>query len=73
MPGMTTAGLTPDELLMTTRSVRRRLDLTRSVQTELIRECVQIALQAPSGSNRQGWHWLVVTDQEQRRQRGVAG
>lgn len=34
---------------------------------ELIRECVQIALQAPSGSNRQGWHWLVVTDQEQRR------
>lgn len=37
---------------------------------ELIRECVQIALQAPSGSNRQGWHWLVVTDQEQRRRIG---
>ena len=63
---MTLAPLTPDELLTTTRSVRKRLDLTRSVPLELVRQCLEIALQAPSGSNRQGWHWLVVTDQEVR-------
>lgn len=54
--------LTTDELLTTTRTVRKRLDLTRPVPIELVRECLEIALQAPSGSNRQGWHWLVVTD-----------
>lgn len=54
--------LTPDELLTTTRSVRKRLDLTRPVPTELVRECLEVALQAPSGGNRQEWHWLVVTD-----------
>jgi nitroreductase len=58
--------LTPDELLTTTRSVRKRLDLTRPVPVELIRECLEIALQAPSGSNRQAWHWIVVTDADQR-------
>ena len=58
--------LTPDELLTTTRSVRKRLDLTRPVPDLLIRECLEIALQAPSGSNRQDWHWLVVTDAAQR-------
>jgi nitroreductase len=51
----------------TTRSVRRRLDLTRDVPLELVRECIEIALQAPSGSNRQSWHWLVVTDPALRR------
>lgn len=54
--------LTSDELLTTTRTVRKRLDLSRPVPMELIRECLEIALQAPSGSNRQGWHWVVVTD-----------
>ncbi|MEV6103753.1 nitroreductase family protein [Streptomyces sp. NPDC051940] len=58
--------MTPDELLTTTRSVRKRLDLTRPVPRELIEECLTIALQAPSGSNRQSWQWLVVTDPEQR-------
>jgi nitroreductase len=62
-----TIPLDPDELLTTTRTVRKRLDLTRPVPEELIRECLEIALQAPSGSNRQGWHWIVVTDAEQRR------
>ncbi len=57
--------LSPDELLTTTRAVRRRLDLDRPVEVELIRECLQIALQAPSGSNTQGWHWIVITDVEQ--------
>jgi nitroreductase len=58
--------VSPDELLTTTRSVRRRLDLSRPVPLPLIRECLEIALQAPSGSNRQTWHWVVVTDPEQR-------
>lgn len=59
-------GLTPDELLTTTRSVRRRLDLDRPVEPEIIEECLRIALQAPSGSNAQGWHWIVVTDPQVR-------
>ena len=64
---MTTLPLTPDELLTTTRSVRKRLDLTRDVPLALVRECVEIALQAPSGSNRQGWHWVIVTEPGLRR------
>ncbi|HTZ43197.1 MAG TPA: nitroreductase family protein [Jatrophihabitans sp.] len=59
--------LDPDELLTTTRTVRKRLDLSRPVPAELVRDCLQVALQAPSGSNRQGWHWVVVTDPDQRR------
>jgi nitroreductase len=59
--------LSPDELLTTTRTVRKRLDLTRPVPMELIRECLEIAIQAPSGSNRQTWEWLVVTDAGLRR------
>jgi nitroreductase len=46
--------------------VRKRLDLTRPVPLELVTECLEIALQAPSGSNTQGWHFVVVTDAEQR-------
>ncbi|MGP4024049.1 nitroreductase family protein [Actinomadura sp. 3N407] len=61
---MTTLPLGPDELLTTTRTVRKRLDLERPVPLELVRECLEIALQAPSGSNRQGWQWIVVTDPE---------
>ena len=61
-----TVALNPDELLTTTRTVRKRLDLARPVPAELVRECLEIALQAPSGSNRQGWHWVVVTDAGQR-------
>lgn len=65
--GMTTVlPLTPDELLTTTRSVRKRLDLDRPVPLEVVRECLEIALQAPSGSNAQGWHFVVVTDPELR-------
>ncbi|MEP6599111.1 MAG: nitroreductase family protein [Actinomycetota bacterium] len=61
-----TPPLTPDELLTTTRSVRKRLDLARPVPMSLVRDCLEIALQAPSGSNRQSWRWLVVTDAAQR-------
>lgn len=56
--------LTPDELLTTTRAVRRRLDLTRPVPLDVIREALEVALQAPSGGNRQHWHWIVLTDPE---------
>jgi nitroreductase len=62
-----TLPLSPDELLTTTRSVRKRLDLDRPVPVELVRECIEVALQAPSGSNEQGWHWIVVTDPARRR------
>ena len=48
--------LLPDELLTTTRSVRKRLDLARPVPMELVRECLEVALQAPTGSNQQGWY-----------------
>lgn len=58
--------LTPDQLLTTTRTVRKRLDLDRPVPLELIRECLTIALRAPSGSNRQHWDWVVVTDTDWR-------
>ncbi len=55
-----------DHLLTTTRSVRKRLDLTRPVEREVIEQCLEIAAQAPSGSNRQGWHFVVVTDGEKK-------
>ena len=58
--------LTPDELLTTTRAVRRRLDLTRPVARELVEECLEIALQAPTGGNRQRWSFVVVADADRR-------
>jgi nitroreductase len=60
--------LGPDELLSTTRSVRKRLDLTRPVEPALIRECIEVATQAPTGGNNQGWHFIVVTDAAKRKQ-----
>jgi nitroreductase len=54
--------LTADQLLTTTRSVRRRLDFDRPVDRTIVEECLEIALQAPTGSNRQGWHWVVIED-----------
>jgi nitroreductase len=63
---MTTLPLSSDQVLTTTRTVRKRLDLTRPVPLSLIRECLEIALQAPSGSNRQHWEWIVITDPDQR-------
>ncbi|ETZ53839.1 MULTISPECIES: nitroreductase family protein [Mycobacterium avium complex (MAC)] len=57
---------TVDELLSTTRSVRKRLDLTRPVGRDVILECIQLAMQAPTASNAQDWRWLVVTDADKR-------
>lgn len=59
--------LTPDELLTTTRAVRKRLDFTRPVEMGVIRECLEIALQAPSGSNRQRWQFVIITDAEKKK------
>ena len=67
---MSVLDLSPDELLTTTRSVRRRLDFSRPVEPEVIRQCLEIALQAPTGGNRQGWHFVVVTDVEKRQALG---
>jgi len=62
--------LTPDALLSTTRSVRKRLDFSRPVEPELIDECLELAVQAPTGGNRQLWHFVVVTDTQQRKALG---
>ena len=59
---MTRLNLNTDELLTTTRAVRKRLDLERPVSADVIRDCVEIALQAPTGGNTQGWHFVVVMD-----------
>jgi len=61
---MTKLGLSVDEVLTTTRAVRKRLDVTRPVSRETIEECLEIALQAPNGSNRNTWRWIVVDDRE---------
>ena len=51
-----------DELLTTTRAVRKRIDLSRPVPREVILDCIRVSQQAPTGSNSQGWRWLIVTD-----------
>ena len=53
-----------DYILLTTRSVRKRLVLTRSVDENIVKKCLEIAIQAPTASNAQGWKWLIVTDKE---------
>ena len=72
---MTTSGhpvlpLSADEVLTTTRSVRKRLDLNRPVERSVIEECLRIAQQAPSASNRQHWHFVVVEDAAKRKALG---
>ena len=57
---------TVDSLLTTTRSVRKRLDLDRPVEPEVIERCIEIAMQAPTASNLQGWHFVVVRDPAKR-------
>ena len=57
---------TVDKLLTTTRAVRKRLDLTRPVELDVVMECLRIAIQAPTGSNMQTWRWIVVNDPDVR-------
>jgi nitroreductase len=61
---MTNLGLSVDELLKTTRAVRKRLDFDRPVPDQVLRECVEYAIQAPTGSNVQGWHFVLVTERD---------
>ncbi len=62
--------LTPDELLSTTRAVRKRLDFDRPLELALVRECLELAIQAPSGGNGQGWHFMLVTDPQMKEKLG---
>jgi hypothetical protein len=57
---------TVDKLLTTTRTVRKRLDLTRSVDPAIIQTCLEIAIQAPTGGNLPRYHFVVVTDEAKR-------
>lgn len=61
---------TVDHLLTTTRSVRKRLDFSRPVDLSVVERCLAIAMQAPTGGNQQGWHFVVVTDAAKRRALG---
>jgi nitroreductase len=58
--------LSPEELLSTTRAVRKRLDVSRPVEREVLEDCLRLAQQAPTGSNQQHWGFLVVTDAQTR-------
>ena len=63
--------LSADEVLATTRSVRRRLDLEKEVGEDVLRDCLALALQAPTGSLRQDWHFVVSNDRDQCREVGL--
>ena len=58
--------LSADEVLTTTRAVRKRLDFDKPVEREVIEECLRIAIQAPTGSNSQGWQWIMITDADKK-------
>ena len=64
---MTIDRISTDKLLTTTRSVRKRLDLSRAVEPEVVQECIEIAMQAPTGTNAQNWAFMVVTDAAKRK------
>ena len=55
-----------DRLLSTTRAVRKRLDLTRDVPNDVLLDCIRLSQQAPTGSNIQGWRWMIVRDAAKR-------
>ncbi len=57
-------GLSTDEMLSTTRAVRKRLDFSRPVPESVLRECLELAVQAPTGSNMQTWHFVFVTERD---------
>lgn len=62
-----TLNLSVDEVLTTTRSVRKRLDFDKPVPREVLMECLELALQAPTGSNAQGWQWVFVEDEQKKK------
>jgi nitroreductase len=66
VPDMALLPLDADQLLTTTRAVRKRLDFTRPVDDDLIRECVAAAMQSPSGSNNMSMQFVIVRDAAKR-------
>lgn len=64
---MTSLNLSVDDVLTTTRSVRKRLDFEKPVPREVLNECLELAIQAPTGSNAQGWQWVFVEDAEKKK------
>jgi nitroreductase len=64
---MTIDRVATDKLLTTTRSVRKRLDLTREVEPQVIQDCIDIAMQAPTGTNAQNWAFVVISDPAKRK------
>lgn len=62
--------LSVDEALSTTRAVRKRLDFDKPVETSVLEECLELAVQSPTGSNMQAWQWMVVTDPDKRKALG---
>jgi len=57
---------TVEKILTTTRSVRKRLDLSRDVPLDIVKKCLDLAIQAPTGSNSQQWRFVLVTDPNKR-------
>ena len=55
------------EAVIGTQRAMRRLK-PDPVPEELIKKLLWAATRAPSGGNRQGWRWLVVTEAEKKRQ-----
>jgi nitroreductase len=62
--------LSADEVLTTTRSVRKRLDFEKPVSRDVLLECLELAIQAPTGSNQQGWQWVFVEDADKKKALG---
>jgi nitroreductase len=62
-----TLNLSVDEVLTTTRSVRKRLDFEKPVPREIVLECLDLALQAPTGSNSQGWQFVFIDDEAKKK------
>src|SRR5215469_2713936 len=62
-----TLNLSVDEVLTTTRSVRKRLDFDKPVSHDVLMECLELALQAPTGSNAQGWQWVFIEDADKKK------
>lgn len=63
---MHSLSLTPDELLSSTRAVRKRLVLTRPLERQVLEQCLALAQQAPRGSNIESRRFVVVTDPAKR-------